>query len=199
MRGLVVVLVLGSLAACSDYAHRSTLNAPGVVDLATPPPIENGNPDTYELPGEPGSTTVAVIPAPYIAGGVGRYDVADSGAGEVGLDIRIERTRSVGRELIARENWGLTFGFAFLQWGDGVRTIAPGAFSAELDYRFLAKVWPIDVGIGPAVYVDDTAVGGQLSVRCAVALLRARYVANTGAEMIVGLQIPIPFFFSWSR
>lgn len=196
MRLAVIVL---ALAACTDYAHHSTLNAPGVVDLATPPPLENGDPDKVELPGEPGATTIAIIPAPYVGGGIGRYEPGQSGAGEVGLDIRVERTTSDGRALLAPENWGVTFGFAFAQWGDGVRTIAPGAFSAELNYRFLAKVWPIDVGLGPAVYVDDTAVGGQLSVRCAIALLRTRYVANTGGELIFGLQIPIPFFFSWSR
>lgn len=194
MRQLVLVL---ALAACTDYAHLSTLNAPGTVDLATPPAIENGDPDKVELPGEPGATTLAIIPAPYVGGGIGRGEGGQNGAGEAGLDIRIERA-SDGRALMVPENSGLTFGFAFLQWG-GERTIAPGAFSAELDYRFLAKVWPIDVGLGPAVYVDDTAVGAQLSVRCAVALLRARYVANTGGELIFGLQIPIPFFFSWSR
>ncbi|NVB85029.1 MAG: hypothetical protein HOV81_42070 [Kofleriaceae bacterium] len=196
-RALVCLL---ALAACNDYAHRSTLNAPGTIDLSTPPAIENGDPSKIELPGEPGATTIAVIPAPYVGGGIGRFNPGNDGSGEVGMDIRVERTSNRGgRNLLAAENWGVTFGFAFAQWGDGVRTVAPGAFSAELNYRFLASAWPIDVGMGPAVYVDDTAVGGQLSVRCAVALLRARYVANTGGELIFGLQIPIPFFFSWSR
>lgn len=197
MRALV--LAAAFCAACTDYAQRSTLNAPGMVALDTPPAIENGDPNKFEPPGEPGVTTLAIIPAPYVGGGIGRYNPGNEGTGEVGIDIRFERS-VVGegrRDLLLPENWGVTFGFAFAQWG--ARTVAPGAFSAELNYRFLANVWPIDVGIGPAVYVDDTAIGGQLSVRCAIALLRARYVANSGAEMIFGVQIPIPFFFSWSR
>jgi hypothetical protein len=116
------------------------------------------------------------------------------------MDIRVERTANRGGGAsLAAENWGVMLGVAVAPWAEGVRSVVPGAFSAELNYRFLASVWPIDVGIGPAVYVDDTAVGGQLSVRCALALLRARYVANTGGELLFGLQLPIPFFFSWSR
>jgi hypothetical protein len=80
-----------------------------------------------------------------------------------------------------------------------VRTIAPGAFYAELGYRFFASYWPLDVGLGPAFYVDGTDLGAQLTVRCAIAMLRTRYVANSGVEALFGVELPLPFFFSTSR
>ena len=195
-RALLVLVVLGG---CKTYAHTSMVNAPGNVDLARPIAFENGDPSRFEPGTEPGSKTLAIIPAPYIAGGVGRHRPGRDGAGEVGLEIRIEHTTSDKQALLAPENWGVTAGFAFFQWGDGVPTIAPGAFYAELSYRFIAKVWPIDIGLGPALYVDDSSVGGQLTARCAFAMLRTRYVANSGAELLFGIEVPVPLFFSGSR
>lgn len=191
--------LLVMLAACDTYAHHSTLNAPGNIDLGKPLPFENGDPKRIEAPAEPGSETLAIIAAPYIAGGVGRESPGRDGTGELGLELRIEHTTSDGRQLLARENWGVTTGLAFLQWGDGVRTIAPGAFYAELGYRFFASYWPLDIGLGPAFYVDGTDLGAQLTVRCAIAMLRTRYVANTGVEVLFGAELPLPFFFSTSR
>jgi hypothetical protein len=187
------------LAACDQYAHHATLNAPGNIDLDKPLAFENGDPKRIDTPAEPGSETLALIAAPYITGGIGREQPGRDGAGELGLELRIEHTKSAGRQLLAPENWGMTAGLAFVQWGDGIRTAAPGAFYAELGYRFFASTWPIDMGLGPAFYVDGTDFGGQLSVRCAIALLRARYVANTGAELFFGVELPFPFFFSRSR
>jgi hypothetical protein len=40
------------------------LDAPGTVDLSTPPALENGDPSKIEQPGEPGATTIAVILGP---------------------------------------------------------------------------------------------------------------------------------------
>ncbi len=188
-------VVLVAVTACERYAHRTTLDAPGNVDLSQPMPLENGDPKRVEQPAEPGSETLAVIAAPYFAGGA----VRSGGGAEAGLELRVEKTTSTGRRLMAPENWGITAGLAFAQWGDTMRTVAPGAFYGEVGYRFFASYWPIDVGIGPMLYVDDTAVGGQLTARCAIALLRARYVANTGAELLFGVEVPIPFFFSTSR
>ena len=186
------------LAACTDYAHVTLHDGPGNVDLAAPLPHENGAPDRVELPADPGTDTVTIFAAPYIVGGIGRYRPDTGGSGEVGLEFRVERYRSTLSRPLAPDAWAITAGFAFAQWGDGVRTVAPGAFYAELNYRFLAKMWPIDVGIGPAYYVDH-ALGGQLTARIAIAMVRARYVANTGAELFVGAELPIPFFFGGSR
>jgi hypothetical protein len=197
MRALAILAVV-ALGACDTYAHRSLLNAPGNVDLSQPLPRENGDPKRIELPEEPGSETIALVAAPYIVGGTGRYN-SNQGSGEVGLELHVERTQSDGRSLLAPENWSVTAGLAFAQWGSGHRTVAPGAFYAELGYRFFASYWPIEVGLGPALYVDDTDAGGQLSVRCMIAMVRARYLAKSGGEVLFGIEVPVPFFFSWSR
>lgn len=61
MRALVCLL---ALSGCAGSAHRSMLDAPGTVDLSTPPALENGDPSKIEQPGEPGATTIAVILGP---------------------------------------------------------------------------------------------------------------------------------------
>ena len=82
MRALVAIV----LAGCTDYAHTSLHNAPGVVDLATPLEHENGAPERYEVPSSPGQNTLAVFTMPYLIGGVGR----GGGGGETGLEMRFE-------------------------------------------------------------------------------------------------------------
>ncbi len=188
--------VLLVLAGCADSAHVSLRNAPGSIDLATPIAHENGDPARYEPPKDPGADTTVLFAIPYVVGGAGRFRPGSDGSGELGFEMRAEQSR---HGLLDPEAWAITAGMAFVQWGDAVRTVAPGAFYAEVDRRWLAKVWPIDVGVGPLLYVDDSSVGVQATLRVAVVMIRARYVANTGAEWFVGGEIPIPFFFGQSR
>jgi hypothetical protein len=189
-------LVLVALAACTDYAQLSLKNAPGNVDLGQPLPHENGDPARIEAPADPGSDNVAAIAAPYILGGLGRYS-SPSGSGEVGLELRFERASNA---LLQARNWSLTAGMAFVQWGDN-RYAAPGAFYGEFGYRFIAgDTLPIEIAGGPLLYVDDSSAGAQLTFRMlGIMMLRSRYVANTGYEVMGGIEIPIPFFFGWSK
>lgn len=192
----LVALAIVALAACTEYAHVSPRNAPGNVDLAQPVAHENGDPARYEPPVSPGMRAVALLAAPYVLGGNGRYDTA----GEAGLEFRVERSDG---DYMRAENWGIGAGVAFAQWGDGhTRTIAPGAFYAEASYRVLPRsltpfTW--DFAAGPLVYVDDSSVGVQATLRVLIGMFRVRYVANTGWEVLGGAEIPIPFLFGWSR
>lgn len=139
-----------------------------------------------------------IAPAVYGMADIGRYMPDRDGSGELGLEVRVEQIKRDDREVISARAWGVTAGIGLVQWGQGTRTIVPGAFYGELSYRSV-KYWPLELGVGPAYYIDDPAAGAQLTVRCAVMMVRARYVANTGAEIFLGGEIPIPLFLSWSQ
>jgi hypothetical protein len=157
---------------------------------------ENGDPARYEPPADPGFSTIAAVLAPYILGGAGRY-MSHEPTGEVGFEVHVERA---DHARLQDNNWSITTGMAFAQWSQGVRTVVPGAFYAELGYRHIfANGIPIDVALGPLLYVDDSAAGAQATLRFYVFMLRTRYVANTGAELFGGVEIPIPFFFESSK
>jgi hypothetical protein len=185
-----------TLAGCDDYATHSVHNAPGIVDLSTPLPHENGDPKRFEVPADPGFDTISIWTNPYILWGHGRLP-ASGASREAGLELHFERAE--GSRLDANA-LGITAGVAFAQWGDNRRTDAIGAFYGELDYRFvLGESWAASVGLGPAFYAHQAEAGVQVSFRMPLGLLHVRYMASSGIEVLGGLELPFPFFFSRSR
>ena len=194
---VVFLVVVALVTGCMEYAHRSMVNAPGVAELATPLPHENGDPERFEPASDPGAQYLVLFAMPYIAGGRGRYS-GSTGSREGGIELRFEHATEGG--FVDPASFAVTAGFGFAQWGDGRRTTAPGAFYAELDYRFVAHgSIPLDVGIGPAYYVDDSATGGQITLRIPTLFLRTRYMQQTGTEVMVGFELPFAFLFGRSR
>jgi hypothetical protein len=186
MRALVAVALVG----CTEYAHTSLHNAPGAVDLSTPLEHENGAPGRYEIPSSPGQNTLAVYTMPYLIGGVGRINEA----GETGLEMRFEYSHDYS---FADRSFAITAGVPSMQW-HGDRAIL-GAFYAEANYRTLAGSLPFDIGLGPAIYSSNAEIGGQLTVRLPLLMLRLRYMPDSRFEVMAGTEIPIGFFFSRSR
>ena len=202
MRALAILSVI--LAACTSYTHTSMHSAPGLADLETPMSREIGAPEAYAEPTAPPSDTIAVFAIPYFALGSGRLDTGDA-ATEVGLELRIERTLDKDGALLHESGFALTAGVGLAQFYDNRPTIF-GATYAELNYRLSLSVVPMDVGMGVAVASlpatmehYDAEVGGQLTVRVPVLSVRARYMADTGPEIMAGFSIPVPFFFGRSR
>ncbi len=203
MRALILIAALGG---CTQYAHRSTHNAPAIANLDEPPPHETGDPAAFTLGEQPETETIAVFVMPNILLGVGRFDSGQI-ATETGVSLRLERVVA-DRAYLAPTTFALTFGTAFAQITDTRPTIF-GATFAELNFRFFLKVIPTDVGLGVAVYPGASspatgeklspAIGGQLSLRIPLAQVRARYMADTGFEIMAGYELPIPFFFRRSR
>ena len=188
-------LLILALAGCEEYATHSVHNAPGVVDLHAPLPHENGDPLRFEPASDPGFETLSIWTNPYFLWGRGR-ERASGASREAGLEIHVEHAADSRLDM---STFGVTAGVGFAQWGPG-RTTAVGAFYVELEHRFaLGEAWFASVGLGPALYTQGAEAGGQLSVRVPLGLLRVRYMARSGIEVMAGLELPIPFFFSRSK
>jgi hypothetical protein len=207
IRAAVVVGAVVAAAGCTQYAHRSMHNAPGVVDLSTPNAPENGAPERVAQPTDPGTDTVVVAVMPTILVGVGRLDTAKA-AGEAGVELRFERTIDDGHALLHARAFAITAGAGLAQFSENRPTMF-GAIYGELSYRSSLGFLPVDVGAGPAFYagvsIPSTGqqlgpeLGAQLTVRIPLLLVRARYMATSGAEIWFGYEIPFPMFFGRSR
>ena len=188
--------VLLALTGCVDHATHSLHNAPGTTVLAVPMPHENGDPKRFEEAQDPGFETLSIWTNPYYLWGRGRLPAAGASR-EAGLEIHVEHANE-GR--LESSSFGVTAGFGFAQWGPGRTTDAVGAFYAELDHRFLlGEEFPADIGLGPVLYAQQPEAGAQLSFRIPLGLLRVRYMATSGIEVMAGFELPFPFFFSRSK
>jgi hypothetical protein len=197
MRPAAILVVAAT--GCSSYAHLATTNAPGVTDVTAPMARENGEPGRFEPATDPGTRTIAIIAMPSVMFGVGRREIdADHPTIEPGLELRFERHESAGAEPFGRRALAITAGMGFAQFIDQRPTIL-GPVYAELSYRFMTGGPPIDIGLGPVFYADDTELGAQLTVRAPLTAVRTRYLPRSGFEIFVGFELPIPFLFSRSR
>lgn len=196
--GRALALALLVVAGCTKYAQVATTNAPGDVDLAKPLPHENGAPDRFEKPADPGNEALVVFAIPTFVFGTGR-EPSSSAVSELGLELRFERHDS-DRAWHA-PHLAATLGAGFVQLYEGSTGTHAGALYGELDVRFPTAwgVLPVDVGVGPAVYPDTGELGGQISIRAPLMAAHARYMQDNGFEFWVGYQLPIPFIFGRSK
>ena len=195
------------LAGCTQYAHLSTHNAPPIVNLDEGPRNESGDPKAFTPGEQPGTETLAVFVMPNLMMGTSRFD-RSLFALEPGVSLRFEHVVDDGARYLDETAFALTIGTGLAQVSDTRPTIF-GATFAELNFRFVIKVIPADIGMGVAAYPGASsqatgenlgaAIGGQLSLRLPAFQVRARYMTETGFEIMAGYEIPIPFFFRRSR
>jgi len=198
----VRVVVVLALAGCLDSAHLTRHNAPGHVDLSTPLAHENGDPKRVERAEEPGTTRSLAVLAPYFLWGHGRLD-ASGASREVGTELRFEAySRDGERAYVTASAWAATLGYGFAQYGDGRRTDAPGAIYGELSHRGPVgdSEFVMDVGLGPTYDLDARELGGQVTLRIPFVMVRTRYVAHDGIQVMAGFEVPLSIFaFGWSH
>ena len=193
MRALVLILVAG----CAQYARVASTNAPGKIDIATPPPRETGAADLYVAPEEPGQRSFVGWVDPYFAGGLARHGKGYEFGLEVGYEPGPDRKDAPFSPILS-QTWGVATGMGFVQLhdADGGGTDATiGPIYAEARYRRLF----FTVGAGPLIYPDEKDAGAQLTFKAVILALRARYVQNTGWEATIGIDIPVFLVFAWSR
>lgn len=194
------VLVVDVTVAGTHYPWRIPMemsggdghNAVGEIELNEPMPFENGAPARFVEASRPDYDTVLMLGMPYFLWGHGR-EHASIASRETGIDLHFEHTES-GRN--DEQNWGITASLAIGQWGPGRGTDVLGPLALELDYRWTV----LDVGVGPAVYTERAEVGVQGSIRLPFGLLRARYMATSGIEVLAGFELPLfPVIYTRSR
>jgi hypothetical protein len=194
------LVAFGALGGCVDHAHVHMKNAPGITDLSQPLEHEDGDPQRFEPAREPGQKTLTVFAVPSLMIGAGREPLpADRAAYEPGLELRFEHHTADDREPLGKRALAVTAGVGFAQLVE-TRAAIGGPLFGELNYRF--PTWngvPTDIGVGPVVYPANFEAGGQITARMAIVAARARYLADSGLELWIGFQLPIPFFFGQSR
>lgn len=198
MRALIVLV---AFAGCTQYAKTSTHNAPLVTNLDEPPLRETGDPAAFETGTDPGTETLAVFLTPGVILGSGRYGTEIFHA-EPTFALRFEHKKDPGRGYLDASAFAITVGTGIVAL-DTDRPTTPAAVFAMLDYRFIAKVIPMDVGLGPVLYPGadrfSTDIGAQLDFKITILEARFRYMKDTGFEFGVGYSLPIPLFFQRSR
>lgn len=195
-RAVAVALVL-TAAGCPGVRHHATVNAPGNVVLA-PPPFENGTPELYVEPTDPGERELYI--APGIVGGPasGRHPSSgDRTGGELGFYVRLayKETPSSHRDGDVpwpAPGWALNLGWTPLQYTDEAWL---GPIHAEVERQwFLASI-----GAGLAFYPTDPDVGLQATAAFKPYGVRVRYLPDTGWEIAAALQLELPAAITWSR
>jgi hypothetical protein len=190
-------VLLITLAGCTTYASTTRRNGPGLVDISTPAPREDGSDELYVVPSQPETQAVIAWLHPSFAGGLVR-----KGPGfEAGIAISIEKEDPEQGDLaISHKAWGATLGAGIVQVAEpkgsvGEDVDAGGPLHAEVYYRHFIAMF----GAGALVYPDTRDVGVQATIRAPLAHLRARYVQDTGFEVVFGFDLSFPFVFGWSR
>jgi hypothetical protein len=194
-----IVALAGTLAAvgCTGTRLHSTVNAPGKVVLA-PPAYENGKPELYVEPTDPGEHEVYLGPGVVVGPATGRYPRTDGDAGvELGFYLRLaykEVASSHRKDDVPwpAPGWALNVGWSPLQYTDDA-SFGPLFFEVERQW-FLGSI-----GAGLAVYPQDGGAGAQVTAAWKPYGVRVRYVAETGWEVMGAFQVELPSAVTWSR
>ncbi len=214
---LVGIAVL--LTGCPGLKRHSVRNAPGIVELDTPPARLTLEPQ-QDPPGDPGIHQLGLAPGFWVMPGFGRMyggPFKDS-ALEMGVQLHVsfgEDRRSGGKSALGypMKGWGATLGWGIVQFGlediYDSRPPAPtvmGPITLEATRHYF---YAMGISAGLVLYptpgaVGDTAVGGvdvggQISVFASVFAMRMRYVEDSGFEFFGGYQVWLPSSLTWSR
>jgi hypothetical protein len=211
------VAIMAVLAGCGPgLKHHSSHNAPGNVDIDAPPARQTAEPDTYEVPVDPGENALGIAPGGSIQFGAGRL-TGDTMAMEFALQLHLsysKRGSSRGRGAVGYgwDNWGATVGWAFVQ---NTEDEDPETYSGSDTYMgpIYAEVtrqwYALAASAGVAIYptpgssangrAEGVDAGAQISLMCEPFGVRARFVQDSGFEIFAGYQFEIPYAVTWSQ
>ena len=185
------------LCACPGARYHRDTNAPGIIDVATPP-RPNDAPDEPRLPDDPGERMFTVNPGVFSsAGALTAKD--DEFTSTLGVEVSLnwgENPRSHYKDgffVYPLTGYGLSVGWAALQYRAEDADLGP--LYVELG-RFRAFT---GASIGYAVNPSDFDSGPQASAWAGPFYVRVRYLIDGGTEFHGGAQIKVPFVWIWSR
>jgi len=196
---LLLALALACAAAGCRHVHRDT-NAPGIIDVRTPPRDPAGTPRVR--PADPGERMLTVNPGVFW--GAGPQTAEPHGFGELGAEVTInlgENDRSHYEDdffVYPQRGVGASLGWSAVhidlaEDGSGEARLGPIYAEAQI-FRL-----PWIVGGGLAVDPFDGDAGVQVFGAFTTLYARARYLVDGGAELAIGIQLKLPFVRVWSR
>jgi hypothetical protein len=202
-RALLATLALALLGGCPGTRHRSDVNAPGIVHLEAPPPRENGDPQRFLEPEDPGEQEVYLGPAIILGPASGRSYDSNHTEFETSIQLRVAyRTLAKSHRSedvpFPMKGWALTVGWSPLQTdhapSDDV-TFHTGPVYAEVE-----RFWYIaSAGLGLVSYPDNWDTGVQATLNFMPYGIRMRYLAEGGFEVMAAFRLELPTAINWSR
>jgi hypothetical protein len=180
------------LLCCGCFHVHLERNAPGEVDLSTPP-------EPGERPEDPGERMLVVSAGPFATGGATLGGPSSTRAvAALGVEASVqlgENERSHADDSFfvwPMRSVGLNLGATFL---GTERSRSAGTLYAELqaseELAALAWGWAVEPGGGTS--------GPQLSMSIGPLLLRGAYFGSAGGELGVGLVIKGAGVWVWSQ
>jgi hypothetical protein len=183
-----------ALLACACIHKHLERDAPGSVDVMTPP--KDLARKQVELPDDPGERMVVASVGPFAGGGFAIDPGGARGAWALGLEGSVfygERDNSHMEDSFftyPRESGGVNFGWHPL------RARGSGLFAAYAEAQYgkdglgVAAGWVTD---GPGLQ------GAQLTVFGGPVFARARVFPGLGADFQFGVFVKLPYVWVWSR
>jgi hypothetical protein len=197
MRAALLVILL-ALSGCHVFTHHRDTNAPGRVDIATPPPGDLPAGAT-RLPDDPGERMITFNPGIFGGASYAPGRDGDRVRFPIGIELTLnrgERDRSHFRDdffVYPASGEGLNLGWAALELGADELEIGP----IYLEYQRFETLYGAAGGI--AFDPDDVDFGAQGTVWYGPYYLQARYLLDGGAELAGGLQLKVPVVWVWSQ
>lgn len=183
------------LTGCGNQHLRT--NAPGRVDLSTPPDATKTPRGATETPKDPGEHTLVLLPGPYVGAGSGKQDDGPTATVVTGFEMSLQygsRDHShafddfftappkrvgvnVGGDLWARHRHKPDRAYGELQYSD--------------DGSFIAGGW----AYSPALERS----GPQVTLGWGFFYFRSSTMLGYGTDFTGGLVFKIPTVWTWSR
>jgi hypothetical protein len=187
MRARTPFLLLFALLATGCFVHRFDRNAPGHVDLDSPPAVPEDR--TPEAPRDPGDQELLLAAGAAFSGGFLWGDPAF--ALETAIRYR-QYDRTALNGISPNRSLGVAFG-----WSPSLTDDQGAHIYAELQARF----WRNMIGIAPGYCsnVRNRTQGPQLAAFFGPTFLRVWHLEDGETALWMGLTLETSFAFRWSR
>ncbi len=179
--------------------HHLPWNAPGIVDVKTPPKYTgDGGRDLVERPEDPGERMVAFTYGAFTGGGVW-WDHGAHGGGTAGIELSLHRGESPRSHydddfwIFPLKSRSVNLGMTIAQYDDHDTRL--GAIYAEAQQMEMAY----GVAGGWAFEPSTRRTGPQVTLFFADLYVRADYFIGEGPQIMAGMIIKLPVVWVWSR
>jgi hypothetical protein len=209
--GVLAVLACGGLAGCPSMRFHRTPNAPGIIDVATPPAYQHAPAGSAgrsslpvpKVPRDPGERLDALTIGAY-GGGGGRFGrpAGEQGTAVFGVELSLNRGDSKFSHprdaffVYPLDGFGASLGWDAIQSGGGEVDTGPVYVEAHRFFAFMGAGLGYAIDIGD---IGDGAHGPQATIWLGFLQVRTRYLIGGGFELVATGQVKLPFVWITSR